>query len=58
MTAQRSVKLLEIVAEYGTVFPQRFLQLVSQRFRPLQAMLHCAMFSCDLSRDGVARQVV
>ena len=45
-TAQPNRKLLEIVAESRTVFnfPQRSLQLVSQRFRPLQGMLHRAMF--------------
>ena len=43
-TAKR--KLLEIVAESGTVsyIPQRYLQLVSQRFRLLQGMLQWAMF--------------
>ena len=45
-TAQLSGKSLEIVAESGTVFyfQQWFLQLVSQRFRPLQGMSHCAMY--------------
>ena len=46
MTAQRSGKLLEIVAESRTVFyyTQWFLQLVLQRFRSLQGMSHCAMY--------------
>ena len=39
-------KFLEVVAESRTVFYfcQRFFQLGSQRFRPLQGMLHWAMF--------------
>ena len=46
LLAQRSGKLLEIVAESRTLmyFPQRFLQLVSPHFRPLQGMLLSAMF--------------
>ena len=46
LTMQQSRKLLEIIAEW-------FLQLVSQRFQPLQGMSHCAMY-----RAPIARQVV
>ena len=42
-TAQQSGKLLEIVAESS--------------FRPMHGISHCAMFSCDLSGNGVARKV-
>ena len=48
------------VAESRTQFyvPQRFHQLVSQRFWPLQGMLPAlGNDSCNLSRNGVARQV-
>ena len=47
MSAQRRETLLEIVAKSRAVlyFSQRFLELVSQRFRPLQRMSHCKIFS-------------
>ena len=46
LIVKRSGNLLEIVAESRTVFyfQQWFLQLVSQRFRPLQGMSHCATY--------------
>ena len=38
-------------------FPQRFPQVVSQRLWPLRGMLYIGNDSCNLSRNGVARQV-
>ena len=45
VTAQRNGKLLEIVVESKTefYFPERFLQLVSQRFQPLPRATCLAM---------------
>ena len=36
---------------------QRFLRLVSQRYRPLQGIVTLGNVSCDLSHNGDARQV-
>ena len=47
------------VAESRTwfYFLQWFVQLVSQRFWPLQGMLHCAMCFVQLVSQRIARQV-
>ena len=50
---------VESVAESRTrfYFLKRFVQLVSQRFWPLQGMLHCAMCFMQLVSRRIARQV-
>ena len=58
ITAQRSETLLEIVTKVEVFyFPQWFLQPVSQHFRPLQVISHCAMFraTCLATFSAVAR---